>query len=489
VKEDAVSQVVGASLLVAVAVLAMAIILIVLFTGPMPTRVPAFSGLITNRSTTIYISHEGGDPLYVGQFRILVNGSDETAAFAKSLSSNNFSLGRQMNATFSYVPRRVVLLYNSSWGGGTVLLSTDLIGNVALTPAGWYDIGWLYRKKITIYHTQVSQVSGTTLANFPVLINHGDPDLISKTQASGGDLLFTASDGTTKLSHEIESFTQNSGNIVAWVKVPSLSPTTDTVIYMYYNNSGASPQWQNTSVWDDGGLNYYKGVWHLKENPAGTAPQMKDSTSNANDGTSAVTMTSSDQVSAKIDGGLDFDGSNDEIDDQNGASLQITPPLTIEAWVKPAVTGTTMGIASKMIYGGGSNRRGYGIGVSSGNYYRFSVASGGGATNIQSDSTYTDSNYHFIVGQRTATTDYLYVDGVQQSATNTAGITDSGNDFRIGRRYADYDGYWLQGRIDEVRISSTDRSPDWIKTEYNSQVNYPSTFYSLSLEQNPSTMN
>ena len=40
---------------------------------------------------------------------------------------------------------------------------------------------------------------------------------------------------------------------------------------------------------------------------ARAAPQMKEGTSNANHETSAGSMTSDDQVTAKIDGGLDFD--------------------------------------------------------------------------------------------------------------------------------------------------------------------------------------
>jgi hypothetical protein len=100
--------------------------------GPLPTSVPSFTGLISNNSNTVYISHEGGDPLYVGQFKILVNGSDETASFTKSLSSNVFSLGMKMNATLPYMPKRVVMVFNTTMGGGTVLLATDLTGVVTL---------------------------------------------------------------------------------------------------------------------------------------------------------------------------------------------------------------------------------------------------------------------------------------------------------------------------------------------------------------------
>src|SRR5439155_8372487 len=38
---------------------------------------------------------------------------------------------------------------------------------------------------------------------------------------------------------------------------------------------------------------------------------------------------------------------------------------------------------------------------------------------------------------------------------------------------------WFHGSMDELRVSSTNRSGDWITTEYNNQSS-PSTFYSIS---------
>ena len=107
---------------------------------------------------------------------------------------------------------------------------------------GWYNPNWNYRKNITINYTKVD----AALTNFPVLINVTDSDLATDAQDDGDDILFTASDGTTKLSHEIELFNQTynttHAHLVAWVNVTSLSNTTDTVLYMYYNNSKCGSQ-------------------------------------------------------------------------------------------------------------------------------------------------------------------------------------------------------------------------------------------------------
>jgi hypothetical protein len=232
-------------------------------------------------------------------------------------------------------------------GSLTNVSTTFSPDNVALANTtnytGWYNPSWNYRKKITIDHTKVA----ASLTNFPVLINlTSDTNLQSSAQANGYDILFTSSDGTTKLNHEIENFTKSNGQLIAWVNVSSLTSTTDTAIYMYYNNSGAANQQNRIGVWDAN----YKGVWHLKENPAGTAPQMMDSTSNANDGTSGGTMTASDQVNAKINGGLDFDGSNDEIGCTDINAVDGATQLTVEAWIKPADLTSDNMIVTKGVF-------------------------------------------------------------------------------------------------------------------------------------------
>ena len=85
--------------------------------------------------------------------------------------------------------------------------------------ASWYNASWQYRKLITIDNTKVA----ANLTDFPVLISITDTDLRDDAQSDGDDILFTSSDGTAKLSHEIEDYDGTTGALVAWVKIPSLS--------------------------------------------------------------------------------------------------------------------------------------------------------------------------------------------------------------------------------------------------------------------------
>jgi len=190
--------------------------------------------------------------------------------------------------------------------------------------ADWFDSDWEFRKQITIDSAKVP----SDQTDFPVLISLVDTDISAKAQADGDDILFTSSDGVTQLKHEIEKFDTGTDELIAWVKVPTVSSTLGTVLFVYYGNGTVGPQEDPPNVWDSD----YVGVWHLKEDPAGGAPQMKDSTANGNDGTSGGSMTLSDLVAAKVGDGIDYDGTNDEINAGSDASLDDVPALTAEAW-------------------------------------------------------------------------------------------------------------------------------------------------------------
>jgi len=130
---------------------------------------------------------------------------------------------------------------------------------VSPEPVAWWNTEWFYRKEITVNHSRVA----ANLTNFPVLISLvSDDDLAdgSKCQKDGDDIVFTNVSGN-KLNHEIEYFDNDTGELVSWVNVTSLSSRIDTVIYMYYGNSICSSQENVAGTWDDD----YVIVCHLNE--------------------------------------------------------------------------------------------------------------------------------------------------------------------------------------------------------------------------------
>jgi hypothetical protein len=88
-----------------------------------------------------------------------------------------------------------------------------------------------------------SKVSGTSdLTDFPVLISLTNTSLKTTgncgyvQNSNGYDIIFSDATQTTRLDHEIEKYDSAAGELVAWVRVPTLSATSDTTIYLHYGH-------------------------------------------------------------------------------------------------------------------------------------------------------------------------------------------------------------------------------------------------------------
>jgi hypothetical protein len=356
----------------------------------------------------------------------------------------------------------------------------------------WYS-DWNYRKKITIHS---SRVSGGTHSNFPVLIKlTSDADLEAYVQYSnGGDILFTSSDETTKIPHEIESFNISTGALVAWVRVDSISSSfnPDIYIYMYYGKSGVGDQQNATGVWDSN----YKGVWHLEEpvtNNSSASSVHQDSTSNNNDGN----QINNNDLSAKIAEGQDFEGdARDEyVEIPNSASLQNVQEgnYTVEAWfysdTTPPGSGSAWNAAYSIV-----QKRGWHVGISMNEYRQFSMAHWltGDVQTVTESGAKSNTTWYHVAGVLSKTAGYtkIYVNGVNEGTDtftpNTAAKEYSTTTWRIGIANTNRAEWaWpANGKIDEARISSVARSADWIKTSYNNQV-WPNTAVTPSPTPSP----
>jgi hypothetical protein len=342
---------------------------------------------------------------------------------------------------------------------------------------GWYPGGWLYRKPLSIGSGNVS----SNLTDFPVLVSlASDTDLAADAQGDFDDILFTAADGTTKLSHEIEKYNETTGELVAWVKVPTVSSSADTVFYMYYGNATAGNQQDPTGVWSNG----YAGVWHLKEDPSGTAPQMNDSTSNALHATSVGSMTSGNQIGGQIDGALDFDGSDDYL---TSSDYDITGAITVSAWVNwDAISANNEGIVSKRT--GDENNGNWALRFNSGVYEWLLWSGIDSRQNLNSLSAPTAGQWEYVVltFDDPTNTARIYLDGgLDNSNTSmTNNLADTPEIIKIAQH--GQGSTTLNGKLDEVRLASAARSADWISAEYINQADHDN-FQSLCAEETDSS--
>jgi len=257
-----------------------------------------------------------------------VGGAVKVFCFAwVPLIVTGFSL-RGLEPRFNDEPRRAKL---KNLDGKKLLLRVVIVILCVLAhqrPAvgqGWSN-GYGFRRAITIDHTQVPN---TDQANFPVLVSGTFASLATTanggnvTNANGYDIILTSdAAGTTLLPFEQEVYNPSTGAIVYWVKIPTVSHTSDTVFYLFYGNSSISTSQSNKNgVWDSN----YVGVWHL---PNGSTLNANDSTSNANNGT----INGATPTNGEIDGAASLNGSNQNITVNKQYGL--TSNLTFSAWVK-----------------------------------------------------------------------------------------------------------------------------------------------------------
>ena len=347
----------------------------------------------------------------------------------------------------------------------------------SIQAAEWYSSGWLYRQKITIDKDQVSGASAHV--DFPVMVSievAANP-VFAKAQSNGDDILFTSSDGVTKLVHEIDEYSDASGSegLWAWVQIPALSPSVDTDIYMYYGNSAALDQQDAAQLWSG-----YVGVWHLKEEQSGTnnAGVYLDSSSFAHNGTDNIEATGK---SGKIGKGQEFDESSTDwiyIDDTTALDPLTTTSVTVSAWVKTPNTDEIGGICGRT--GGGSFA--YDMYLASGKSKSAIRSTGGGYKYATGTTDVDDGTWHYVANMAdlSASSFYANINGVSEGTGVCSGTIVSGVlDIWIGRNWGDA---YLDGSIDEVRISSKSRSSDWLQTEYNNQGT-PGSFIALTAEE------
>lgn len=342
-------------------------------------------------------------------------------------------------------------------------VSSDHAIVASFTPSATWLSGWSYRKKITISKNNV----GSDLTNFPALVKITADSDLSSALASGYDIRFTDSTGTTLLPYERESWSGGNGSAVTanfWVKVPTVNHTTSTVIYIYYGNSSANTDWTAAgsptnakSVWDSN----FAGVWHMGDNAANK--NVADST--GLDSGTAKANTSTKTTTGKADGALTFNGTNDYVDlGDNVGNFVFSNNFTIAAWVNPAIDST-----DDAIYGNTWNSVGYLLRIDSLNKAGLIISKNNSNYN-GIDSSVLNSGWHYVVGVWNGSNPKIFVDGADDSSTaitkgSVTSITTNTNTV-IGSG-SPSDNHYFKGPIDEVRVSNTARSADWINFEYH----------------------
>jgi hypothetical protein len=355
----------------------------------------------------------------------------------------------------------------------------------------WLGEDWTYRKSLTFNNS----AQGENLIDFPVLVTltPGNFDY-SHCGSDGRDIRFVDADDTTQLDYQIEKWNDN-GDSTIWVRVPQIDGSSSTdYIWLYYGNPGAADAQAPENVWDSN----YRAVWHLSEGGTGTR---FDSTANNNDG--APQFYDGDEATAgAVDGADELDGINDYV--RIPGSNIGTTSVTVEAWAKfNALDATTFSPTSGTSPGGTlfSTREldgdqsptlcvspaSGGAGTQEGAIFTFDSANDAigakGQTAIQPGQWYYLAGVFEYTGAGSFYGNWnVYVNGNRDnpSANNfshagSISMPFNGTPWRIGDQ-----NQWTDGEtnavIDELRLSNTARSADWIRAQFLSMSNNFITF-------------
>jgi len=338
----------------------------------------------------------------------------------------------------------------------------------------WWSTSWSYRKTITIDHSKIS----SSQTNFPVLIDFTDIAVGAKARPDGYDFVFTDLNGT-KLNHEIESYDAPSGHLTAWVNVPFLSATNDTLLYMYYGNAGSSNQQNTTDVWDTNNIM----VLHL-----GPQPPCKDSTINANNG--AIHGGVTQGLVSRIDGAYGFDGTTGYVETPDSGTLAgFTQGFTVSFWLRLDNTDKRQTIISK--YNTGPNQRSWMVEYQNSATYGkvlgfFASQDGNGYGEWYASLNPTAGTwYHVTIVWQPNVVPKFYVNGAQVTTkgveTTVSIYNNSGVPLDVARCLYNSARY-LSGALDEIRLSDSSRTPGWILTCFNNQKD-PLSFYQIGPQQ------
>lgn len=313
--------------------------------------------------------------------------------------------------------------------------------------SGWSSSlsAWSARKMISLSNT------GSTLTNFPVMIKLNSTRIdYSKTQSAGQDLRFTDTSGNI-LPHEIE-YWDSTGNSIVWVKIPTFTGSTNTSIWMYYNNPVSIDGQDRLNVWDSN----HQGVWHL----SGTA---QDSTTNAKNGSITGASTSTTLVGR----GLNFSSTN-YVSVPDGM-LANNSVMTVEGWFKTSQTDMVIMGWANQSYPTSATNYVPTLYIGSDNKLRAEQWMGA-STPITTTTDVNDDQWHYAVLTVNSNTQSLYVDGnlIGSLAGNIVLYPNTKNYIGMG-----YSLNWpnttssgwrsMNGYLDEFRISNVVRSAAWIQ--------------------------
>ncbi len=357
-------------------------------------------------------------------------------------------------------------------------------------------MAYSFARAVTIDHTQCG---GSDSANFKFVFdpfkNTGSNLSELKTVGNGGDV--TSSNAydvgwfadiglATKLDWEVEagSYDPTTGHIIMWVRIPTLSHTVDTVIYLAYGDSSITTFQGNVAgVYNAS----FRANWHFTD---GSTLSGADSTGNALN----LTNNGATATGGQIDGAM----TGNYLEQASTTALQFerTDPFTVSCWfdytvnvqealISNSASGSFQGWLFAHRNQAGTTTLMFGL--------ENSFATNG--IFVWPNTTFTSGTFHHVAvtydGSSSASGVIFYVDGVPIGSNtvfqdNLSATTKNALTTLVGVFHDGTSGLGT-GRVDELAVQDGVQTADWILQSYNNQQ-ASSTFYSIGSVITPTVL-
>jgi len=357
---------------------------------------------------------------------------------AKYASGGNFSYSLELNTSGNIVFN----ISNDGTNSITLTSSSTLNVDEWTSVAATYDPG----NSMSIYINGV--LDATSTSAIPASIFNGTADLwLGATTLINADSILDGALDEVRIWNDVRSATEIQNNLYR-----SLDVSNESNLVAYYKFDDGLASGSNTSA---DSLVDYSGNDHV-----GVLNSFSLSGGASNWIISEAPLADESAVSA-LDGpgnALAFDGSNEYVEITDNDVLDITGPLTLEAWISVSSSPTTdnEGIISKFLSAG--NERSYSLDITTSDNLEFILSANGtneAALTSSSIITSADGWAHVAAVFDPSNSMSLYINGILD-AELTAGVPVSINassaNLWVGMTNSVSANNALHVEIDEVRI-------------------------------------
>ncbi len=176
------------------------------------------------------------------------------------------------------------------------------------------------------------------------------------------------------------------------------------------------------------------------------------------------TFTNGPAYDSANKGSVYFDGVDDYIDFGSSTTFKLIDNFTLSAWVKSTVYGDRAILGN---FGPSTDYSGFNLNIQPSNKFAFLTGSAASATYLYSNDTFLLNKWYHLTAVRSNGTNYLYVNGVGQSSTNTQVVKYSNQNFYFGKWYSNLTGFYHNGHIASAALYNRALSSTEILQNYN----------------------